>query len=178
MEGRAHRAAGQQDVDMPHLRHVEPEKHGQDKRAERDEAVGQDHRAFAIPSVDIDPDERAQQRLGQHTRDRGQCQYLGRTGLDAHPEDDRIADDRAAEDRGELPAPDNPECLFPVFHACCAVVPKKADTEVSAAANPSVKGLFNCFNYCLECFWLVHCQVGQNLAVQCDALGVEFADKL
>ena len=55
---------------------------------------------------------------------------------------------------------------------------KKADTEVSAAANPSQKGLFNCFNYCLECFWLVHRQVGQNLAVQCDALGVEFADKL
>lgn len=140
MEGRSHRAAGQQDVDMPHLRHVEPEKHGQDKRAERDEAVGQDHRAFAIPSVDVDPDDRAQQRLGQHTRDRGQCQYLGRTGLDAHPEDDRIADDRAAEDRGELPAPDDPECLFPVFHACFAVMPKKADTEVSAAANPSVKG--------------------------------------
>ena len=95
-----------------------------------------------------------------------------------HPEDDRIADDRAAEDRGELPAPDDPECLFPVFHACFAVMPKKADTEVSAAANPSQKGLFNCFNYCLECFWLVHRQVGQNLAVQCDALGVEFADKL
>ena len=140
MEGRSHRAAGQQDVDMPHLRHVEPEKHGQDKRAERDEAVGQDHRAFAIPSVDVDPDDRAQQRLGQHTRNCCQRQYLGRTGLDAHPEDDRIADDRAAEDRGELPAPDDPECLFPVFHACFAVMPKKADTEVSAAANPSVKG--------------------------------------
>ena len=55
---------------------------------------------------------------------------------------------------------------------------KKADTEVSAAINLSAERLFNCFNYCLECFWLVHRQVGQNLAVQCDALGVEFADKL
>ena len=110
---------------MPHLRHVEPEKHGQDKRAERDEAVGQDHRAFAIPSVDVDPDDRAQQRLGQHTRNCCQRQHLGRTGLDTHPEDDRVADDRAAEDRGELPAPDDPECLFPVFHACFAVDAKK-----------------------------------------------------
>ena len=30
--------------------------------------------------------------------------------------------------------------------------PKKADTEVSAAINLSAERLFNCFNYCLECF--------------------------
>ena len=163
---------------MPHLRHVEPEEYGQYECTERDEAVGQDHRAFAVPPIDVHPHERAQQRLGQHARYRSQRQYLGRTGLDAHPEDDRITDDRTAEDRGELPAPDDAECLFPVFHTSAAVMPKKADTEVSAATNPSVKGLFNCFNYCLECFGLVHRQVGQNLTVQCDTLGVEFADKL
>ena len=55
---------------------------------------------------------------------------------------------------------------------------KKADTEVSAAINLSAERLFNCFNYCLECLRLVHGQVGQHLAVEDDALGVEFADKL
>ena len=38
--------------------------------------------------------------------------------------------------------------------------------------------LFYCINYCFECLRLVHCQIGQNLAVEDDALGVEFADKL
>ena len=55
---------------------------------------------------------------------------------------------------------------------------KKADTEVSAAINLSAERLFNCFNYCLECFRLVHRQIGHNLAVEGDALGVDFADKL
>lgn len=55
---------------------------------------------------------------------------------------------------------------------------KKADTEVSAAINLSAERLFNCFNYCLECLRLVHCQVGHHLAVEDDSLGVEFADKL
>lgn len=55
---------------------------------------------------------------------------------------------------------------------------KKADTEVSAATNLSDERLFNCLNYCLECLGLIHCQVGQNLAVQRDAFGVELADKL
>ena len=55
---------------------------------------------------------------------------------------------------------------------------KKADTEVSAAINLSAEGLFNCFNYCLECFRLIHRQIGHNLAVEGDALGVDFADKL
>ena len=118
MEGRSHRAAGQQDVDMPHLRHVEPEKHGQDKRAERDEAVGQDHRAFAIPSVDVDPDDRAQQRLGQHPGDGCEGQHLGRACFEAHPEDDRVGHDLAAEDRGQLPAPDDGECVFSNFPRC------------------------------------------------------------
>ena len=56
--------------------------------------------------------------------------------------------------------------------------PKKGDTEVSAAINLSAERLFNCFNYCLECFRLVHRQIGHNLAVEGDALGVDFADKL
>ena len=40
------------------------------------------------------------------------------------------------------------------------------------------KVLFNCFYNRLECFRLVHRQICQNLAVEDDALGVEFADKL
>lgn len=55
---------------------------------------------------------------------------------------------------------------------------KKADTEVSAAINLSAEGLFNCFNYCLKCLRLVHRQIGHNLAVEGDALGIDFADKL
>ena len=55
---------------------------------------------------------------------------------------------------------------------------KKADTEVSAAINLSAERLFNCFNYCLECFRLVHRQIGHDLAVDGDTFGVDFADEL
>ena len=41
-----------------------------------------------------------------------------------------------------------------------------------------LKSLFNCVNDCFECLRLVHSQVGQHLAVELDALGVEFADEL
>lgn len=37
---------------------------------------------------------------------------------------------------------------------------------------------FTALTIASECLRLVHCQIGQNLAVEDDALGVEFADKL
>src|SRR5699024_8248342 len=39
------------------------------------------------------------------------------------------------------------------------------------------RSLFNCFYDSFECFGFVHCQIGQNLAVQPDAFGVEFPDE-
>ena len=38
--------------------------------------------------------------------------------------------------------------------------------------------LFNCFYDCLECFRLVHRQIGHYLAVDGNSLGVDFADEL
>lgn len=78
VEGRAGRAAGQQDVDVPHPGCAEPEERRQRQRAEGDEAVGEDHRALAVPAVDVNPDERPQQRLGQHPGDGCESQPLRR----------------------------------------------------------------------------------------------------
>ena len=36
--------------------------------------------------------------------------------LDAHPEDDCVGDDRTAEDRNQLAAPDDGEGVFPALH--------------------------------------------------------------
>ena len=116
VEGRTHGAAGQQQVDVPQFGGAEPEEHGEPQRAEGDETVGKDHRALAVPAVDIDPDEEPQHGLRKHPGDGRQGQHLGRTGLDAHPEDDRIGDDRTAEDRDQLSAPNDGEGPFPVLH--------------------------------------------------------------
>ncbi len=34
--------------------------------------------------------------------------------------------------------------------------------------NKAVPALFYSFNYSFECFWVIHCQVSQNLSVQFD----------
>ena len=101
---------------MPHPGCAEPEERRQRQRAEGDETVGEDHRALAVPAVDVNSDERPQQRLGQHPGDGCESQHLGRACFEAHPEDDRVGHDLAAEDRGQLPAPDDGECFFPTFH--------------------------------------------------------------
>ena len=101
---------------MPHLGSPGPEQRRQRQRAEGDEAVGENHRALAVPAVDVDPDEEAQQRLGQHAGDGRECQHLGRAGFEANPEDDRVGHDLAAEDRRQLSAPNDGECLFPGLH--------------------------------------------------------------
>ena len=131
VEGRAGRAAGQQQVDVPQLGTTAPEEQGEQQRAGGDEEVGGNHRAAAVPAVDVDPHDRAEKRLRQHARDRRQGQHLGRAGLEAHPEDDGVADDRARQDRDELTAPDDVECPFPVLHApvpcvACRVLPLRA----------------------------------------------------
>lgn len=43
---------------------------------------------------------------------------------------------------------------------------------------PSPDRLFNGVNYCFECLGLVHRQIGQNLAVQGYAFGVNFTHEL
>lgn len=118
VEGRAGRTAGQQQVDVPRAGHAQPEEQGQQQRAEGDERVGGNHRPLAVPAVDVGADEDAQNRLGQHAADGGQRQHLGRAGLDAQPENHGISDNRTAEHRQKLSAPDDGECLFPaLFHA-------------------------------------------------------------
>lgn len=69
VEGRAGRAACQQQVDVPHLRAARPEEHGEQQRAEGDEQVGGDHRAAAVPSVDVDAHDGTEERLRQHAGD-------------------------------------------------------------------------------------------------------------
>ena len=117
VESRPDGAACQQHVDMPHAGDVEPEKYGEEQGAQRDEAVRQNHRPFTVPAVHIDADQRTQQRLGKHAGNGGQRQHLRRACFEAHPEDDGEGDDRTAQDRGQLSAPNDGECLFPVFHA-------------------------------------------------------------
>ena len=122
VEGRAGRAAGEQQIDVPGACRSAPEEHGQQQRAEGDEHVREYHRPLAVPAVHVGACEEADDRLGQHAADGGQRQHLGRTGLDAQPENHGIADNRAAEHRQKLSAPDDGECLFPgLFHAVLRV---------------------------------------------------------
>jgi len=109
MKRAAHGAKEEDDIDVPHLHHTQPEQDHQDGRGPGHSAVGQNHRPAPAPTIDQRADEGAENRLWHDADDRGDGQHGGRAGLLRQPPDERELHQLAAQQRKHLTNPQRQE---------------------------------------------------------------------
>src|SRR5690554_7418923 len=118
MKGIADGAQAQQKVDEGQVDGVAAEDVDHDEGAKCDEGIGQHHRFFSVPAIDVHAGKGANEGLGQHAGYGGVGEDLGRLVLQTEPDDDGKLYGVAREHRQELSDPDVEVGLqpFTVFH--------------------------------------------------------------